>query len=430
MGIALAFATTILLLDRPASAHEEPAPSPPPPSVSPPAPAPVETTTSAPEAANPEPPPPTAPLPAAPTANASDEPKVTVGGYVEALYAYNFGSPGNNVTNYRWVDNRHNSVELSTVVLDVLGETSSFNAHLALQAGPTADGWYADSVEARAGASGAAPRAASTWKYVQQANVGWKAPVGSGLLLSVGLFLTPIGFEGPAVKDNFNWSRSNLFYTLPFYHAGARATYELTDRLTAMAMVVNGWNQATDLNDGKSVIAQLTYKMPDVLSASVLYMGGPERPQSSAEGRAFRHLFDGWVELDLPKRFAFALHADAGFEDGNFGVQSWRSGALYARVQPLDFLYVAARGDLFFEDVPSAGGTSASSLFYGADVGSLTGTIDLRPHRRVAFRAEARHDVASAPLYFKRGADVDTSGALQPNARTQDTVTFGLTGWL
>lgn len=423
--ITLALAGGVLLVTLRARARETPAPAPT-------TPAPAETS---PDAGPPAPPPATTPpatVPdaAAPAGAASEAPKLTVGGYVEAYYAYNLGNPANSITNYRWVDNRHNTFELSTVVLDLVGELRSFNAHIAFHAGPTADGWYADSVEARAGASGAAGRAASTWKYIQQANVGYKAPIGRGLLLSAGLFLTPIGYEGPAVKDNFNWSRSNLFFTLPFYHVGARATYELTDRLTAMLMVTNGWNQATDSNDGKSMIGQLTYKIPGVLSTSLLYMGGPERPQASAEGRPWRHLFDAWLELDLADRFAFAVHGDAGFEEGNFGVQSWRAGALYARVQPLDFLYVAARGDYFYENVPSRNGVSASSLFYGSDVGSITGTIDLRPMDHVSFRVEYRHDAATAPLYFKKGAEPDATGSLVSNARTQDTITLGLTGWL
>lgn len=434
-GMSVAFAIALSLVGGSASAQEEPARGGPTPAPATTAPAPDAATTApattAPDAA--APPSSQAPTPEpAPDASSSisDSPKITVGGYVEAYYAYNLAAPPNGVTNFRWLDNRHNTVDLSTVVLDVAGELRSFSARVALHAGPTADGWYSDSAEARAGASGAAARSASTWKYIQQANVGWKAPLGRGLLLSAGLFLTPIGYEGAAVKDNFNWSRSNLFLALPFYHVGARATYELTDRLTAMAMVTNGWNQATDGNDGKSMIAQVTYKIPGVLSTSLLYMGGPERAQASAEGRPFRHLFDAWAELDLPARFAFAVHADAGFEDGTFGVQSWRAGALYARVQPFDVLYLAARGDIFHEDVPSRGGASASSLFYGADVASVTGTIDLRPIDHVSFRAEYRHDAASTPLYFEPGAEPDASGALVPNARTGDTFTLGLTGWL
>jgi hypothetical protein len=209
-----------------------------------------------------------------------------------------------------------------------------------------------------------------------------------------------------------------------------RATYELTDRLTAMAMATNGWNSVSDVNDGKSGQLQLTYKIPDTLTMAILYMGGPERPQSAPEGRPIRHLFDGWAQVDLHKRFSVAAHGDVGFEDNKYGLHSWRAGALYARVQPLSFLYVAGRGDAFFEDFSQDANGMASSIFFGSDVWSLTGTIDLRPMDHVSFRTEYRHDVAGVPSYFKKGAPPDpTTGDLVPNARTQDTLTFGMTGW-
>jgi hypothetical protein len=411
--------TLLLACAAPTAARaEEPAPEVPPPEV----PAPTVPAPAAPAPVVPAPEPAAAPSPPV---------KLTFSGYVEAYYALNLNRPSNGVTHYRWVDNRHNTFQLSTVVLDTVAEAGAFNAHIALQAGPTADGWYAESAEARTGGAGTSANSASTWKYIQQANVGWKAPIGRGLLLQAGLFLTPIGFEGPAVKDNFNWSRSNLFLALPFYHAGLRASYELTDRIAVTAMVVNGWNDATDNNDGKSFHAQLTYKVADALSASVLYMGGPERPTGSPEGKPWRHLVDAWAQIELHPRLSVAAHVDAGLEQNRFGTHSWAAGALYARVQPLKFLYLSARGDRFLEDVARNAQGASSSLFFGTDVYSLTGTIDVRPvENHLSVRGEYRHDIAGAPLYFARNVALDpTTNVALPNARTQDTITLGVTGW-
>jgi hypothetical protein len=394
-----------------------------------PAPEPVPAPSAAPLAppAQPEPVPP-APAPAQPSLTA---PKVTFSGYVEAYYSYNLNQPANGLANYRWLDDRHNTFQLSTLVVDALVDAGDFNAHVAMQAGPTADGWYAESGEARPGAAGAAAAGAVTWHHIQQANVGWKAPVGSGLLLQAGLFLTPIGYEVPAVKDNFNWSRSNLFFVLPFYHAGVRASYDLSDRWNASAWLVNGWNSASDSNDGKSVIGQVTYKVPHAISASVLYMGGPERRAGSPEGPAWRHLFDAFAQVELDPRLSLAAHVDGGFEQNRFGTHSWRAAALYARVQPLPFLYLAARGDAFVEDVSANAQGKASSMFFGTDVYGLTGTIDVRPIAdHLSIRAEYRHDVAAAPLYFANSVTMDPTTKMDaPNARTQDTLTLGVTGW-
>ena len=132
--------------------------------------------------------------------------------------------------------------------------------------------------------TGSASTDAATFKFIQQAYIGWKAPVGRGLLLQGGIFLSPVGYENMAVKDNWNWSRSNLFFGLPFYHTGLKATYELTNRLTATLMVSNGWNSVVDNNAWKSVMSQWLYKVPDRFALSLLYFGGPERPTGAQEG--------------------------------------------------------------------------------------------------------------------------------------------------
>ncbi len=404
-----------------AARAQEPPPTPDAPGEAPAPPAPAAATPA------PAAPPPAEAAPA--PSSTTVAPKVTVGGYIEGYYSYNFNQPSNGITNDRWLDNRHNSFALQAAVLDVTGELGSVSGHIALQAGPTASGWYSNSAEQRASSASTGPLDASTWRILQQATVGWKAPIGRGLQLQAGLFLTPIGFEVPAVKDNYNWSRSNLFLALPFYHVGVRAGYDITDQLSVAAYVVNGWNAATDNNDGKSGIAQVTYKIPDLLSLAVLYMGGPERAQDAPEGRPFRHLFDAWAELYVHKLVSIAVHGDAGFESNNMGTQSWESGAIYARVQPTSFLYLSARGDALFENVPAKDGAQASSIFFGSDMYSFTATADVRPADHFSFRAEYRHDAAQNDVFFKKTVALDATGAGVPNAKTQDTLTFGATAW-
>jgi hypothetical protein len=62
----------------------------------------------------------------------------------------------------------------------------------------------------------------------------------------------------------WNWSRSDLFFALPFYHAGVRVKRPLGDSgWTAIAMIANGWNNAIDNNHVPSVAytnLQLTYR--------------------------------------------------------------------------------------------------------------------------------------------------------------------------
>src|SRR5262249_41100160 len=159
-----------------------------------------------------------------------------------------------------------------------------------------------------------------------------------------GIFLSPIGPESMAIKDQWNWSRSDLFFGLPFYHTGFRVTYPFTDRFTASLQVYNGWNSVVDNNAQKSLAAQLTYNITDKLTYQFLYFPGVERATGAPEGQPWRHLFDTYFALYPKPWVSLLLHLDGGFEPNNFGTSGWAATALYVRFQPIKWLYLAVRG--------------------------------------------------------------------------------------
>ncbi len=369
------------------------------------------------------------------TSHPSTPANLTLSGYVETFYQWNFNTPSNGITNFRGFDNRHNAITLSNVVLDASGTLGPVTARLALQVGTTPQTSYlAEPTFAGTGATGASDF--NAWKFIQQANVGWRAPIGAGLLVEAGIFLSPIGPEGIAVHDQWNWSRSNLFFGLPFYHAGARISYPLTARWTASLAVYNGWNSVVDNNAEKSVAAAVDYVVSDALTFHAMYFGGVERGPAALERQTgsvpWRHLFDTYLAVYPRPWLSLLVHGDAGFEPNSFGTSWWAAGALYARVKPVNWLYLAARGDVFYESVPTnALGRTASPIFWPSSwVASGTATVDVRPHENVSMRLEYRHDQAAGDTYFRDAVAVDPmTQAFVANARSQDTLTLGMTAW-
>jgi hypothetical protein len=233
-----------------------------------------------------------------------------------------------------------------------------------------------------------------------------------------------------AVHENWNWSRSNLFFGLPFYHTGVRLSYALSDVWSATIAVYNGWNSVVDNNPAKSVSGQLVYSCPKVV-ASMLYFGGIERPLGAPEGPAWRHLVDAHVTWHLVPWLSLLAHGNAGAEVNRFGVSSWAASALSTRFRLAPSVFVTTRGDAFFEQVATNALGRATPLFWPAPwVASATGTLDVRPHARTSFRLEYRHDEAGADMFF--GGDVAGDGGTTPfavNRSKQDTLTAGLTAW-
>lgn len=368
---------------------------------------------------------------------------VTFGGWVEGYYAYNFNQPSNGITDLRGFDNRHNSFDLSNVAFDAQWDWEGVNGRITLQWGSTPATYYLAETSTPTGGSGIGPQSAALWQMVQQAFVGYRLPVGSGLNVQAGLFLSPIGAEGMNVKDGWFYSRSNLFFGFPSYHAGVRATYPITDKLTAAFMVMNGWNNVVDNNDEKTLHAQLSYAVPDVLAANLQYMVGVERPNRAPEGRAWRHLFDLNATLTPTSWLGLQGQISGGVEPNDFGTHGYFAAALAARIAPVEWFALSARGDFFYEKVASNSMGSSAAIFWPVEwVSSATASFELRPHEHVSFRLEYRHDqsagdsaecragTSTSCTYFR--GHVTGDGLTTPfvrNAISQDTATLGATAW-
>lgn len=341
---------------------------------------------------------------------APNPPAITVRAFVETYVAWNFNKPENGVTAFRGFDARHNSFALSNAVVDTRWSAGAISGRLALQTGDTPDIYYGS-------------EATSDVRHVLEATIAWKAPAGRGLTLDGGIFLSPIGPEAVPVKDNWTWSRSTLFYALPFYHAGFRATYPLTDRWNVTAGVYNGWNSVTDTNGEKSISVQGLYTKPDKVTASLLYFGGAERARGSAEGEPWRNLFDAHITITVSPTLSIQAHANAGFEDTSSGRASWRAAALAARIKLTSWFHAAGRVDVLDETTPASPAGAAAAIFFPTNrVSSFTGTLDARPDDRMSVRLEYRRDAAHDAIYFEKADQA-------PSARSQATLTFGLTAW-
>lgn len=354
-----------------------------------------------------------------------------LGGWATAYGQWNFNRPVNGITHARGFDNRHASLTLSEVAFDAQWVDQGLSGRITLQAGPASATYYASEPNLP-GAAYANGSDAELWRWIQQAHVGYRAASLRDLQVQAGLFLSPIGPEGMAVRDNWNLSRANAFFGLPFYHTGARANLPLNSEWTATVAAYNGWNSVVDRDVGKALNAQLTWARPGVGGLSLLYFGCNERAVDSAEGQAWRHVFDAHLTWVATPRLSVLAHLDAGWETHNFGRHAWQAAALYGRYQLSDLLFVAVRADGLREAVPNG----ASGIFFATGagpvpwVGSATATLDLRPHHRVSIKLEGRHDRAGAPLYFGRdtlGDGVKTS--FVADRRAQTTLTVAMTSW-
>ena len=103
------------------------------------------------------------------------------------------------------------------------------------------------------------------------------------LTVIAGKFATLHGTEVIWSPSNTNVSRSILFGAIPFTHTGVRATWALSDTVSLIGGVNNGWDQVTDQNRSKTVELGATLNPIRPLNISISAYSGKE-PAGTGNG--------------------------------------------------------------------------------------------------------------------------------------------------
>jgi hypothetical protein len=113
-----------------------------------------------------------------------------------------------------------------------------------------------------------------------QAYLTYTIPLGKGINMQAGKFVTLLGEEVIPVYNNLNFNESRgLLFTFgePLTHTGVRAQYSFSDKIGLTMGLNNGWDDPSDSNDGKTVEGQLALTPFETLSILVNGTYGPEQ---------------------------------------------------------------------------------------------------------------------------------------------------------
>ena len=202
---------------------------------------------------------------------------IQISGFVDTSYTYNFNAPQTNVNTLRVFDTRANSFMINNMEL-VLEKPVSAESPVGFR-GDLDFGLDSKVVGAVSTGLGATANELD----VQQMYAEYLAPIGKGLDIKIGRFVTLHGAEVIEAKDNWNFSRSWLFgYAIPFTHTGIRAAYPWTDWLTTTVGVSNGWDVVNDNNKGKTIELCAALTPTKASSLGIITSSGPSRRGTTA----------------------------------------------------------------------------------------------------------------------------------------------------
>ncbi|HEY5331756.1 MAG TPA: porin [Acidobacteriaceae bacterium] len=244
------------------------------------------------------------------------------------------------------------------------------------------------------------------FKYLEQAFVSFKSTKGKGFEADFGEFVTSAGAEVIETKDNWNYSRSLLFaLAIPYYHVGLRTSMPITKSFTGGVQVVNGWNNFTDNNSGKTVGFTGVYTKPKFVWSGTYYTG----PENTGTNKGFRNLLDTVLTLTPTAKFSTYINYDY-VQNRNAvatGPASYTTGsldhlqgiALAARYQATGTVALAGRFE-YLADGSAQGGSIGTGNHMKIDEFTLTG--EWKIPEGLLVRAEYRRDGADMP-YFNKG---------------------------
>ena len=278
---------------------------------------------------------------------------------------------------------------------------------------------------------------------LEQALVKFRIPVGNGLDIYAGKFVTFLGYEVIESPANLNFSRGLLFTNaIPLTNTGVYADYKFNDTFEAKFGVVDGWNnsvspgelgnggQTDAANDypfgGKAITGQLNITAPGKnanIAQSFIYSPSGE-PNSGTVGTGIDNgpvfVYDIWgnwnptfvkdsaLTLGFNVDFGYngasgepftdspGFNNGSGLADGNSpDTNTWYGVALYASYKVNKVITLSARGEYLHEDsgsFPKFDVGQGGAEFQNVDDFSETLTASFAIWDNLLTRVEYRYD--------------------------------------
>ncbi len=321
----------------------------------------------------------------------------TLSGFVDVYYGQNFNNPASQANSLRFFDGATNQFGLNLVELVVDKTPDPTNSrtgyHVALGFGQAMNTVNASEPKGGLGFD----------QYLKEAYFSYLAPVGKGLQVDVGKFVTPAGAEVIETKDNWNYSRGILFsYAIPYYHFGMRAKYAFNDKYSLTGFFINGWNNVVDNNTGKTYGLSFGWNPNKKFGVIQNYMAGPEENGTNSN---LRQLSDTVITYSPTAKLSFMVNGDYGRGD-RYQIDPvantfshpvfWTGVGGYVKYALSSTSALATRYEYYDDHDGFTTGTLLPTHF-----NEFTMTFERLMAHHIISRFEYRRDMSNQPVFLK-----------------------------
>lgn len=318
----------------------------------------------------------------------AQEKPIKFSGNAEIFYAYDFNEPSNHIKhNFLYNYNRHNEFNLNLAMVKANYETENMRANLALMRGTYAS----DNLSAEK----------DVFKFVNEANIGFKISKTKNLWIDVGILPSHIGWESAVGKDNLTLTRSLAAENSPYFETGAKISYTSeSGKWLVSGLILNGWQRIARV-EGNQTLAfghQITYKPNGKVTINSSSFVGNDKPNSEKKMRYFHNFYviNQWNEK-LQTVFGFDVGAEHK-EKGSSRYNSWFSPNFLVKYQLNEKTAIAGRTE-YFSDKNNVIISPQNNL--GFQVLGISGNVDYQIHKNLLWRTEARNFSSKDAVFLK-----------------------------
>ncbi|MEI7836288.1 MAG: outer membrane beta-barrel protein [Planctomycetota bacterium] len=232
----------------------------------------------------------------------------------------------------------------------------------------------------------------------------FKTGAESGLEITGGKFVTPMGAEVIAAEGNALYSRSYLFgYAIPFTHTGIKLNYIVSPQASMYFALVEGWEVWEDNNHAPSYMvggALSSKEQVEGRAQDTIYWNVITGPEQADNTRDFRTVIDLTYTHVWSGALSQSINADFGMEPGvpDVGYARWYGLAHYLTYTLNKYASATWRAEWFRDEGGSR--TGVDGAWYENTLGlTLTPCPDHPVFKNLSFRPELRWDYCSEEAF-------------------------------
>jgi hypothetical protein len=182
------------------------------------------------------------------------------------------------------------------------------------------------------------------FRNLLEANIGVKPYKSRDIWLDAGILGSPYTNENPFSQEHLTLTRSLAAEYVPYYLAGARASWQINRYWKTCLFLLNGWQQIKDVNTAKSLGTQIEYKpnIRDVFNWNT-YIG--KEGISGQLNYGTRYFTDIFWTHGFTERFSLASCAFAGIQKNSTTTDVWWQGNIALRFSTHKFGSLSIRSE-------------------------------------------------------------------------------------